>query len=38
MEIREAMLATAEKSPTAVADHDRTAWLALFDDGGQKIL
>ncbi|ALG86143.1 nuclear transport factor 2 family protein [Gordonia phthalatica] len=34
MEIREAMLATAEKSPTAVADHDRTAWLALFDDGG----
>lgn len=34
MEIREAMLATAERSPTAVADHDRAAWLALFDDGG----
>ena len=34
MEIKEAMLATVEKSPIAVASHNKAAWLALFDEDG----
>ncbi|MBM7365487.1 nuclear transport factor 2 family protein [Gordonia hydrophobica] len=34
MDIRTAMLATVERSPAAVANHDKAAWLALFDTDG----
>ncbi|MDR2281441.1 MAG: nuclear transport factor 2 family protein [Gordonia sp. (in: high G+C Gram-positive bacteria)] len=34
MDHRQAMLATAKGSPTAVAAHDKDAWLALFTDDG----
>lgn len=34
MEIRDAMLATVERSPDAVADHDKAEWLALFTEDG----
>lgn len=34
MDIRETMLATVEASPTAVANHDKHEWLAIFTEDG----
>lgn len=34
MEIRDAMMATVEGSPAAVADHRKDDWLALFTEDG----